>query len=48
MSPDQYNPNKEAVLNQSPKWTIGVRRPEDLKAQGDTNMGPGTYDTYKS
>ena len=48
VSPDAYSPNKETVLTQSPKWTIGVRRPEDQVANGDTALGPGTYTTYRS
>ena len=41
ISPDQYEPNKEATLYQSPRWTIGVRRPEDAQfpGDGDTNTG---------
>ena len=48
ISPDQYDPKKEFVLNQSPSWTIGVRRPSQLQAEGDTDMGPGAYDANQS
>lgn len=34
LSPDRYEPNKEVTLYQSPKWTIGVRRPEDSEFPG--------------
>ncbi len=27
ISPDQYNPNKEFIMHESPKYTIGKRYP---------------------
>ena len=46
VSPDEYHPNKEVTLYQSPRWTIGVRRPEDSQFPGDGNTNKEPFSRY--
>ena len=49
VSPDSYKPNKEFVLTQSPKYTIGVRREQNTAVRSGLSTARQTgYSTTMS